>query len=578
MHVKRPDASHAWLGVSSVPLFRPGEAEAYGVTTTFADVTQERQDARLLEESLQQYRLLADNTADMVSRRTLDHRFQYASPSHTAILGWTPEELIGRTPFELIHPDDLARVRSGPVVKIAAGSPSSTTFRVRHKDGHYIWIEGLTTPLKDASGVHTGYAVCARDITARRQLEEQLRQSQKMEAMGRMASGVAHDFNNLLTVIRNAAELIQGRGASVTDDGGCFAELEVAVSRAASLTSRLLAFSSGQHSEPQPLAIAAVVRESRSLLQRVLSETSRLELQIAPAAERAWVWADKTELTQVLLNLVMNAVDAMPNGGPVEITVEPSTLDRPLAHRLGAVPRGEYIKLAITDSGVGIHDAQLEHIFEPFYTTKPQGKGTGLGLSTVWGIVQHAHGAVVVDSVPNRGSRFTVYWPLSTASGSADAPTVGDAARPSRSGGAPSATEPRKLQPGAAKTLLLVDDEPAVLSLVSQLLERCGYRVLRAGSGEQALQLLTQQRDAVNALVTDVRMPGMSGLELVAELRALGIDLPVLFVSGQLDAQIPSGPRGSQRRFLPKPFTAVQLERELDQLFATSESPRELMN
>ena len=300
--VQRPDGSRASLRVSAIPLFRPGAERPYAVTTTFADITTERAASQRLQESMAQYRLLAENSADMVSRRTLDHRFEYVSPSHTAILGWSQEELLAIRPIDLIHPDDVPHVLSGTMVRIARGESSpATTLRVRHKAGHYVWVEGLTTPIKDASGTLVAYTVCARDITARRLLEEQLRQAQKLDAMGRMAGAMAHDFNNILTVIRSATDLLRettGRAPSPAV-AEYVAEVVMAVDRAARLTAQLLSFGHGQHSIRRLLDIRELLQESRDLLQRMLPDRCSLQLQVKLAPELVQIKGDKGELLQI---------------------------------------------------------------------------------------------------------------------------------------------------------------------------------------------------------------------------------------------------------------------------------------
>lgn len=562
MSVQRPDGTRASLRVSAIPLFRPGAERPYAVTTTFADITAERAATQRLQESMAQYRLLAEHSGDMVSRRTLDHRFDYVSPSHTAVLGWSQAELLSIRPLDLIHPDDLPHVISGTIASIARGESSKPTpLRVRHKSGHYVWVEGLSTPIKDAGGNVIAYTVCARDITARHLLEQQLRQAQKLEAMGHMAGAIAHDFNNILTVIRSATELLRTtpeptQSPALTE---YFAELGTAVDRAARLTASLLSVGHGQHSVPRLLSAATLLRESHELLQRLVPDRCTLKLQLT--GEQGQIWADKSELLQILANLVMNAADSMPDGGSIVIECGMEQLVEPWTHRFGSLPPGSYVTISVSDGGVGIQPAALEHIFEPFFTTKPQAEGAGLGLATVWGIVQQAQGSITLDSVKDRGSRFTIYWPHHQTPAHASsiprsAVHADSRAAALRSGG----TSP-------AQTVLVVDDEAAVLRLTTRLLERAGYRVLAAPSGAEALKLLKERRRAVQLVVSDVRMPEMGGVELVSQLLAAGIDLPVLFMSGQLDAPLPTNwPRTMPRRFLAKPFTLEQFLPAIEQL------------
>jgi PAS domain S-box-containing protein len=539
------------------------------VTTTFADVTAEREVLRLLKESETRYRLLADNSGDMISQRSTDHRFEYVNRAHTTVLGWAADELLGRCSLDFVHPDDLQRIRGGRIAQIESGkSTGAMTLRVRHKLGHYVWVEGIVDPIKDRAGAVSGYTVFSRDISLRRQLEQELHQSRRMEAMSRMASGVAHGVNNLLTIIRSASELMHHppSPADRPSPHDPFDELGNAVDRAAALTSQLLAFCRGQHREMKLLAIAPLLRHAFGRLQHLAVSRASLDVCVDASAEEAWIWADENELTQVIVNLVVNALDAAPSMGVVVVHCSTATLQQARSHRFGTIPEGEYATISVKDSGVGMTEEVLEHIFEPFFTTKPQGRGTGLGLSTVWGIVEEAQGAVVVETAPGQGSSFTVFLPRKSA------PAASLQPRTSLALATPAvASEP--VEPARTKVILLVDDEAAVRRMLASLLERQGYRVLSASSGNEALQMLTTGGAQPDAIVSDVRMPGMTGVELVSQLLAAGIDLPVLFVSGHIDAPIPTDwPATVTRRFLAKPFSSDVLAREMQQLFAAGES------
>jgi two-component system cell cycle sensor histidine kinase/response regulator CckA len=565
--IVRADREPTWLRVSAIPLCHEGDTRPYAVVGTYADVTATELATRKLQESEARYRLLADNTADLVSRRDLADRFEYASPSHEAVLGWKPEELIGRAGYELVHREDRERVSAAAeAAQRDTQVPVPVPARFQTRQGNYIWLELVVSSIRNADGVETGRLFSARDINARRQLEEQLHRSQKMESMGRMAGAVAHDFNNLLTIIRTSVELIRGASpGSEQDQAG--QEILQAVERASALTTQLLAFCRGQHSSPSEVAIAPLVRATCRLLRRLTRSDCELELVIDPAAESAGVRAERVSLEQVLLNLVSNANDAMPEGGSIRVVCSVARIDQPINHKFGTIPEGEYATFTVADSGTGISDHVLMNIFEPFFTTKPQGKGTGLGLSTVYGIVQQAQGSVVVDGGgPERGARFTVYWPLVAnvdESGPVAIPNTGPIALPHpvalRASDAP------------APLILLVEDEPSVRRLVSRLLERFGYEVLVAESGVAGLELLRAGQHSVRALICDVRMPGMGGVELFQKLVSLGKTLPVLFISGQLDANLPEvGYAGLAPRLLTKPFRSQDLEREVQALLAES--------
>jgi two-component system cell cycle sensor histidine kinase/response regulator CckA len=567
--IVRGDREPTWLRVSAIPLCRGGDTRPYAVVGTYADVTATEEATRKLQESEGRYRLLADNTADLVSRRDLGDRFEYASPSHEAVLGWKPEELIGRAGYELVHRDDRERLN---IAAEAAqretqvpGPPVPVTARFQHKTGNYIWLELVVSSIRNAEGTETGRLFSARDISVRRQLEEQLHRSQKMESMGRMAGAVAHDFNNLLTIIRTSVELIRS-SVDGSDEDQAAQEILHAVERAAALTTQLLAFCRGQHSSPSEVAVAPLVRSTCRLLRRLTRADCELELVIDPVAESAGVRAERVSLEQVLLNLVSNANDAMPEGGAIRLSCSVARIEEPINHKFGTIPEGEYATFTVADSGSGISDNVLMNIFEPFFTTKPQGKGTGLGLSTVYGIVQQAQGSVVVDGGgAERGARFTVYWPLVAVPNVDESGPV--AVLPIT--GAHSVA--LRVGAGPAPLILLVEDEPSVRRLVSRLLERFGYQVLVAESGVAGLELLRAGQHTIRALICDVRMPGMGGVELFEKLVSLGKTLPVLFISGQLDATLPEvGYAGLAPRLLHKPFRSQDLEREVQALLAES--------
>ena len=552
MGVERGPGDRVWIDVHAVPLFRPEEQAPYAVTATFTDVTAFRESAQRLAESEARYRLLAENSADLISRRSPDNRFEYASPSHEAVLGWAPEELVGGDAYALVHPEDVERLRAGPAARVARGVASPPfALRVRHKAGHYVWLESVATPVVDAAGRVTGHTVAARDITARRALEEELRRSERMDAMGRMAGGVAHDINNLLTVIRSAADLVAVGEAGQQE----LADLGSAVGQAAALTTQLLAFARLQQATPRPLGIGTLASHARPLMERLAGPGTRVELTVDAEAAVATVHADPLQLERVLLNLVSNARDAMGGTGVVRVNCGVASVPRSQAHAHGSLPAGEFVTLTVEDTGPGMSGEVLQHLFEPFFTTKPPGVGTGLGLASAYGLVQQAGGTVTVASSPGAGSRFVVYWPRATVPG----PVPAMVPAPARMGASPEAT--------LTGSLLLIDDEPAVRRLVSRLLQSRGYRVTTVNSGAQALQLMADSPERPDAIITDMRMPGMSGVQLVETMQRRGIHVPVLFISGQPDAPIPGDwAVNIPWRFLPKPFAHEELFRVLREL------------
>ncbi|MDE3171870.1 MAG: response regulator, partial [Gemmatimonadota bacterium] len=380
------------------------------------------------------------------------------------------------------------------------------------------------------------------DVTARLKLEAEFRQSQKMETVGQLASGVAHDFNNLLTVINGVSELLLSHvpdGDPMHDD---IREILRAGGRAAELTHQLLAFSRQQMLQPEVIDLNQVVAAVGSLLRRLLGEDIRLVVEAAPDLRR--VKADPGQLEQVIVNLAVNARDAMPGGGQLTLRTRNYRLDEPYAGQGGVtVPPGDYVQLEVTDSGVGMDEATRQRAFEPFFTTKPRGKGTGLGLSTVYGIVKQSQGFIWVYSEPGNGTTFRILLPRMTDGATA----VG---RPHPAGTPASGSE----------TILLVEDNAGLHKLVSRLLTSAGYTVLGARDGREALRLLEERMQPIHLLLTDVVMPQMGGRQLVEQLSAVAPDLKVLYMSGYSDDTIVRhGLLDSATPFLNKPFTRAEL-------------------
>jgi signal transduction histidine kinase len=380
------------------------------------------------------------------------------------------------------------------------------------------------------------------DRVARAQLiEAQLRQSQKMEAIGRLAGGVAHDFNNILTAIRAHADLLLDDMSEWDGRRGDVEEIRKSSERAAALTAQLLAFSRNQVIEPRLLNPRVVLSEVELMLRRLMVED--IQVSITAPAELWSVRADRGQLEQVILNLSVNARDAMPHGGALRIAASNETVDSPFHTRLGVIPPGDYVAIRVTDTGLGMDLVTQSRAFEPFFTTKPVGKGTGLGLATVHGIIAQNRGYVNMVSAPAEGTTFTVYLPRARGE---------QEGKPMRTSG------PSKPKSGS-ETILLVEDEPAVRALARRVLERAGFTVLESQTPADAL-LIANNAEQVDLILTDVVMPGMNGPELVMHLTPLWPEARVLYTSGHTDDEmIGRGLPNGDFELLHKPFSAQQL-------------------
>jgi signal transduction histidine kinase/ActR/RegA family two-component response regulator len=409
-------------------------------------------------------------------------------------------------------------------------------------DGRRAWFEVHFTPLLDDEGAAIGGLAIIRDVTERRSLEEQLRQSQKMEAVGRLAGGIAHDFNNLLTAIMGYGELLEARIPSADQSSGYVQQIKKAARRAASLTYQLLAFSRKQVLQSQLLVVGAVITDLEPMLKRLIGEhiTLKTDLENEP-----WqVLADAGQLEQVVMNLVVNARDAMPAGGSIIISTRNRHLDADMVRAYAEVPPGDYVMMIVADTGEGMEDSIKKRIFEPFFTTKPEGKGTGLGLAVVFGVVRQSGGFIFVDSVPGKGSRFDVLLPR-----------------------ADKAPEPFRHRDSTAQlairgseTILLVEDDEGVRGLAKDTLEASGYTVLAVSHGQEALDVSEHYPKGIDLLLTDVVMPGLGGREVAERVKRQRPAIKVLFMSGYTDDLVLThGVADGTAAFIEKPFAAPKL-------------------
>jgi PAS domain S-box-containing protein len=541
------------IDVESSVTFLP---ERGGTLLTFIrDITLDKRAREALQRSAKRFRALIEKATDILVLLDAAGCIDFWSPGAAKALGWTQEEVQDVPVANLIHADDRAAwCDAFAEMTKHPGDTVRVLTRQRHRDGTWRLVEVVGRNL-----VHDEAVGCVvanmRDVTEQRRLEEQVLRSQKLESVARLAGGVAHDFNNLLTVILTCAETLRdvvsaGKIPTLED----VEEIDAAAQRGRDLTRQLLAFARKQVIAPLPLDLAEIVRGSEKLLRRLLGEDVRL---VVDSAQELWhVHCDPGQIEQVILNLAINARDAMPSGGTLVIATSNVTLQdsAPRLSGLSNVAAGDYVRLVVQDSGTGMSHEIQARIFEPFFTTKEVGKGTGLGLATVYGIVKQSGGHIRVESELGCGSRFEVWLPRTT-----------DRLLPR-----PTAVAASKEH--GTETVLLVEDDPRIRRNVARALGGCGYRVIVAADGADALDASSRDGPPPELVITDVVMPGMDGRTLAGELRRRYPGLRVLYVSGYAnDALAERGVIESGTQFLAKPFTAASLLERVRALLADRE-------
>ena len=534
-----------WFRVTADPVFGK-QGELLGTVHLFADITQRKQ----AELALAQLAALVEFSDDAIIYGTVDGIIRSWNPAAERLLGYKAEEIIGR-PAAVIIPPDRAEEFADLHAGVRRGEHRGTFETVRkHKDGRLLDVALTVCPVCDAAGTVTGASVTIRDITGRKRLEEKLRQAQKMEAVGQLAGGIAHDFNNLLTIILGYSQLALTQMSLPDLLNNPLQEILKAGERAAVLTRQLLAFSRRQVLEPKVLDLNAVVTDMERMLRRLIGEDIELATHLDPDLEA--VQADPGQIDQVLLNLAVNARDAMPEGGRLTIETANTELDEDYARNHPDVRPGRYALVAVTDSGTGIAPENLPQIFEPFFTTKEPGKGTGLGLSTVYGIVRQSGGHISVYSEPGHGTTFKIYLPVTQE---------------------PITVTPRLAPPlPGTETILVVEDEEPVRQFAGMALRQSGYTVLEASGGEEALRKAGEHQGPIHLLLTDVVMPGMSGRELAKHLAPLHPETKVFYFSGYTsDAIVRHGILSGDMPFLPKPFGREALARKVREILGPAD-------
>ena len=543
--LRRADGSAVWLEAVGSNLLT--DATIRGIVLNARDVSERKRADRELRESEERYRDLFDNASDLVCMAAPDGSLLYVNKAWQDGIGYGDDEIGRMQLLDIVHPDSR-KYYAEVVERVLQGD------RLNHvelvfvpKAGTPITVEGnLSCTFKD--GAPSAVRGIYRDITERKRVEEHLRRAERMQAAGKLAGGVAHEVNNMMTGVIGFSEFLL-RSLEPTDPRRADVEEVIkAGTRAADVTRQLLAFTRQQFLRPQVVQINAVVSEMEKMLRRSLGEDKLLELRLSPDAGE--IRADRGQLEQVLINLVLNARDAMTGHGRVAIETGPAAWDQVYAQRHGGVdiPLGPYVMLAVSDDGCGM-DADLQaRIFEPFFTTKAIGQGTGLGLSTVYGIVKQSGGYIWVYSEPGEGSVFKVYLPQARVVSEPDEPL----------------TELALAPVGGSETILVIEDEDIVRNLACRGLRDHGYAVVEARNGAQALRYVREHPDAIDLVISDVVMPEMGGRELGQSLGTLAPELPVLYMSGYTGEDVvqrglldPSAP------FQQKPFTPVGLAQRI---------------
>ena len=499
------------------------------------------------QDSLRKLSRAVEQSADTVMVTNREGVIEYVNPAFEALTGHSSQEVIGKTPRILKSGEQSPEIYEELWKTILSGNTYRKILVNRKKNGELYYVEENISPMRDAAGAITHFISNGRDLTDRLRIEAQLLQAQKMDAIGRLAGGVAHDFNNLLTIIMSYSELAQDSAVRGSALERKLQEIISAARRAAQLTRQLLAFGRKQPQALRVLELNDVIIEATQTLPRLIGED--IELTVLPGSGLGRVKIDPVQLEQMLMDLAAYSRDAMPQGGSLKIETSDVHLDDQYIHRKHAIiPTGHYALITVTDTGVGISSDHLPHIFEPFYTTTPDGQGTGIGLATVYGIVKQLSGFIWAYSEPGNGTVFRIYLPcVTTRERPSDVPDL--------------LPEPEAV---GSETLLLVEDEDAVRAATTEFLRLHGYTVLEAKDGLDALAVAKNHGSTIDLVVTDVVMPNMSGGQLAKQLEGFRPETKILFVSGYAGKTvIDHNVLDLETNFLQKPFTLRQLSAKI---------------
>jgi len=534
LELLRPDGTPVRVEVNVSMTELNGRPAILGI---FRDIRDRLEAAAVLRRSEERFSYLIQNLSDVITVVAVDGTMLYHSPSIERVAGYKPSELLGKSLLAFVHPEDESGVRAAlERVTLKVGSAVPPEYRFLRKDGTWVWLESVGNNLLNDVAVG-GIVVTSRDVTGRRGLEEQVRQAQKMEAVGRLAGGIAHDFNNLLMVIRGYSEIVlqEDTTPSVRKNVDTIVR---ATESAANLTRQLLSFSRRHVVNPQVLDLNFLVGRMSEMLLGVLRD--EMEFVVKIDSDSCCISADPGQMEQVIMNLVVNARDAMPGGGKLTLETAHLGTEAVRARRPSGLPLGEYVMLSVTDTGIGMDPDTQARIFEPFFTTKNKDEGTGLGLSVVYNIVRAGGGHLRVHSEVGRGTTFQIFFPRIAA------PVKPQPSLPS--------IEPVRT---GMETILVAEDQPDLRWMICQFLQQLGYAVLEAKDGGDAVALAQQYKGTIDVLLTDIVMPHQRGSEVARQLSASRPDMKVIFMSGYTEGEfgtVPAEARESEAILLQKPF------------------------
>lgn len=492
------------------------------------------------DQRIREQAALLDKARDAIIAYDMDGTVVYWNKSAERLTGWSAEEMVGEPARERLYTDEQQEKLEECFATIEDKGEWTGELRQRTKDGEELVVESRWTLVRDNTGKPSSVLVINTDITERKQLEMQFLRSQRMESIGRLVGGIAHDLGNLLVPILLGVKVLQQRFDDDTQVERTLSMIQKSAERGSDMVDQVLAFARGVDGERVTLAPGTIIEEVDKIIQETFPDRITVETDVDDDLNT--IVGDATQIQQVLMNLSVNARDAMPDGGTLSIEAQNVSLSEGDARRNIEAEPGPYVRITVSDTGTGIPDDALDKIFEPFFSTKPEGEGTGLGLSTAYSIVKSHDGFIDVRSEENQGTTFRLFLPVTLAENKET----------------DTAPDPENTH-GQGEVVLVVDDEEFIRDTAQQTLESAGYRAIVASDGEEALDLMDDYSDAVDAVITDLRMPNMNGHDLISALHERYPALPIIAASGASDSEAEAPLEAGARKFLPKPFTAEKL-------------------